>query len=278
VGPFGPASRPFALAPSDGPFTARGARHRWRADYGRFDAAMESRLHARTGKIWSRPSAGRLATVKRVCRTLERVYGRQRLGNPKNPVDDLVYIVVSNKTSPGTAERTFRQLKKNYRTWNQVLASPISKLRSILRPAGLSRVKSRQLWKALGKIKRDFGRCDLSRLSGTDECSIHHYLTSLPGVSDKVAKCVMMYAMGARVLPVDTHVHRIATRLGWTGRKRADQCHPELESLVPPRWRYVFHVGCVVHGRRICRPDRPLCQNCCIKGSCEYYKNKKDAA
>jgi endonuclease III len=239
---------------------------------------MASTFLATKDRIWSRPRVPRLDAVRRVCKKLERVYGRPRLGNPKNPVDDLVYIVVSNKTSPQIAERTFEQLRTKYRTWNRVLASPISKLRSILRPAGLSRVKSRQLWRALSTIKRDFGRCDLSRLAEQDERSVHSYLTSLPGVSDKVAKCVMMYTMGIEVLPVDTHVHRIATRLGWTKRKRADQCHEELESLVPPRWRYGFHVGCIVHGRSVCRPDKPLCRTCCIRSSCDYYKSKKTHA
>ncbi len=89
-------------------------------------------------------------------------------------------------------------------------------------------------------------------------------LVSLPGVSEKVAKCIMMYTLNHRVLPVDVHVHRVVSRLGWTKRKRADQCHQELESLVPPRWRYAFHVGCVLHGRAVCRAQKPLCGNCSI--------------
>jgi endonuclease-3 len=83
---------------------------------------------------------------------------------------------------------------------------------------------------------------------------------------------VAMYTMGAKVLPVDAHVHRVATRLGWTARKRADQCHEELEFVVPPNWRYVFHVGCVLHGRSICRPKQPRCLKCCVNRYCEYFK------
>lgn len=206
---------------------------------------------------------------------LESVYGKPRLGNPKDSIDDLVFIVVSNKTAAPIAERTYRRLKEVYGSWDQVLVSPLAMLRSVLRSAGLSRVKSRQLRQALRKIRRDFGVCELSALRGQPEKLVHEYLTSLTGVSDKVAKCVMMYTMGAQVLPVDAHVHRIATRLGWTTRKRADQCHAELESLVPPRWRYGFHVGCVLHGRSTCRPDGPQCKGCCINRFCEYSKTSK---
>jgi len=216
--------------------------------------------------------------VVEVCRTLESVYGRPRLGNPKDPIDDLVFIIMSNKTAAATAERTYRRLREVYGTWDELLVSPLAMLRSVLKSAGLSRVKSRQLRQALRKITRDFGGCGLSSLKGQPEALVQGYLTSLPGVSDKVAKCVMMYTMGARVLPVDAHVHRIATRLGWTTRRRADQCHEELESLVPARWRYAFHVGCVVHGRNVCRPDKPYCKSCCINRFCEYFKRSNQNA
>jgi endonuclease III len=229
----------------------------------------------RTGAIWGKPSRTRARLVQNVCRKLDRDYGESRLGNPKDPVDDLVYVVISNRTGPTTAERTFRRLKAAYPTWDRVLDSSIEKLRSELEPAGLSRVKSRQLCMALKKIKGDFGACNLRRLKGRCEETVHDYLTSLPGVSDKVAKCIMMFTMDAQVLPVDVHVHRIASRLGWTTRKRADQCHSELESLVPSKWRFGFHVGCILHGRRICRANEPLCDDCSLKTACEYYATSR---
>lgn len=236
------------------------------------------RPRAFSGKIWTKSPATRIRTVARVCSKLRASYGRSRLGNPRVAIDDLVYIIVSNKTSPVLANRVFAELQKIYRGWDAVVALPVAKLRSILRPAGLSRIKSRQLWQALRKIKRDFGECDLSGLNGQSDEDVHLYLTSLPGVSDKVAKCVMMYTMGSSVLPVDAHVHRVATRLGWTSRKRADQCHEELESLVPAAWRYSFHVACVLHGRSLCRPTAPLCSKCCIKRFCDFYQRSEQHA
>ncbi len=230
----------------------------------------------RSGTIWAKAPRIRSRIVASVCAALRSTYGAPRLGNPVRSVDDLVFVTISNKTAPRMARKTYRRLKDTYETWEDMLASPLASLRSILKPAGLSTVKSRQLRAALGKIKRDFGRCDLRALKGKKEEEIHSYLAALPGVSDKVAKCVMMYTMAASVLPVDTHVHRVTTRLGWTARKRADQCHEELESLVPGKWRYVFHVGCVLHGREVCRPQSPLCERCCINRYCEYFR-KRDA-
>jgi endonuclease-3 len=227
----------------------------------------------RTGAIWGKPPKARAKIVRHVCETLEQRYGRPTLGNPEAPLDDLVYIILSNKSSPATAERIYRSLKSQYTSWGQLLDSPHTKLLELLRPAGLASVKSEQIRSALGKVRGDFGRCDLSQLSGRPEQEVFNYLTSLPGVSDKVAKCVMMYTLGARVLPVDSHVHRVATRLGWTKWKRADQCHEELESIVPKKRRYAFHVDCIAHGRTLCRPTNPACDRCPIQQYCEHFKS-----
>ena len=236
------------------------------------------RVIKRTGTIWRKPVRVRLRHVEAVCEAFRQSYGTPRLGNPKEPLDDLVSIVVSNKTSPVMARVVYMRLKGRFKKWGDVLASPFGALRSILKPAGLSKVKSQQLRGTLRRIKKDFGACNLRGLRGKSEKEIHEYLTSLPGVSDKVAKCVAMYTMGAKVLPVDAHVHRVATRLGWTARKRADQCHEELESLVPPNWRYAFHVGCVLHGRTICRPMRPRCLECCVNHYCAYFNKTRKAS
>ena len=226
----------------------------------------------RTGVIWNKSPRVRAQIVRRVCEVLEKNYGQPRFGNPKDPLDDLVYTIVSNKTSPKTAQRTYARIKREFQTWNVALTSPVSMLQSLLRPAGLATVKSRQIYATLQKINNDFGSCNLSVLDERPESEVHKYLISLPGVSDKVAKCVMMFTMGANVLPVDSHVHRIAQRLGWTSRKRADQCHDELETLVPPKRRYAFHVDCILHGRSVCRPRNPACEQCCINRHCVYYQ------
>lgn len=220
------------------------------------------------------PKRSRDRIVQRVCDLLEIQYQTPRHGNPKNSLDDLVYIVLSNKTSPATAKRVYRELKERFPRWNDVVRSRASTLERVLRPAGLSRVKSRQICSALAKIESDFGSCTLRQLRRLSTIEAEAYLTRLPGVSDKVAKCVLMYTCAAAVLPVDSHVHRVARRLGWTVRKRADQCHGDLEGLVPPNRRYAFHVNCIAHGRAVCRPAKPACERCCINMYCLYYRGK----
>lgn len=232
----------------------------------------------RRGPIWRHTTARRSQNVRRVCESLLLRYGRPRLGNPDEPVDDLVFIILSNKTSPKTASSVFRQLKREFVSWEKLAVAPLATIRRVLRPAGLSHIRSRQLRATLRRIETDFGACTLSALMCLSQLQVESYLTSLSGVSVKVAKCVMLYTMGFDVLPVDAHVHRIAIRLGWINRKRADQCHDELEAIVPPKYRYVFHVGGIMHGRQVCRPVNPKCDECSLRRLCQYQKEHNDGS
>lgn len=209
--------------------------------------------------------------MRRVCEALRRDYGVDRLGNPDDPLDDLLYVIISNKTSPSTAVATYTLLRGRFESWDDLLARcPVEELEKLMRHAGLARVKSQQILNLLSILRSDFGSCGLASLAAESENVKLAYLTSLPGVSGKVARCVMMYTLDCQVLPVDAHVHRIATRLGWTSRRRADQSHQEMEALIPPHRRSDFHVNCVQHGRLVCRPSDPHCEECSIRRHCQF--------
>lgn len=206
-------------------------------------------------------------TVRAVCSRLQRTYGSPRLGNPTNPLSDLVFILVSNRTGPAVAKRVYRQLRSGFRKWSDLEGASASSLRRVLKPAGLAGKRARQLKEIVRRLRQDFGCVSLNALAHRTDSEAEHYLVSLPGVSRKVAKCVLLYGFGREVLPVDVHVHRVASRLGWHSHRRADQSHDTLESLVPPQLRYGFHTNAVAHGRAICRPV-PACPICPLLEVC----------
>src|SRR5919112_2850832 len=212
--------------------------------------------------VWGLPTRRRAQLVCSVCSKLEKMYGRPRLGNPEDPLDDLVYVLLSNKSAPERARQAYEQLKSDFASWEGVAAAPESEIVAVLRPTGFANKRARQLQLALRRLKDDFGRHSLDDLKGRSEAEVFEYLTSLNGVFDKVARCVMMYTLGFEVLPVDAHVHRVTRRLGWTNQERPENSHEELEALVPPNLRYAFHVDCVAHGRALCRAAQPICEPC----------------
>lgn len=230
-----------------------------------------------TGLSKGRSAARRMAltpatAVRKVVKALSAEYGLPRHGNPKRPLDDLFYIVLSNKTSPTTARKIYRRLRKAFPSWDDIRPGDFERLRVILEPAGLGTIRARQIVGIVTRLRKAFGRATLNPLRAMDERSAEAFLTRLPGVSTKVAKCVMMYTLEYAVLPVDAHVHRISSRLGWVDRKRPDQCHEVLEHLVPRPLRYAYHVCCIAHGRSVCRPSNPDCGICVIREACGFYR------
>jgi len=221
-----------------------------------------------TGAIWQRSPHSRGQIVRYVCEILERTYGQPRHGNPADPIDDLVYVLLSNRTPPDRAKRIFHLLKKRLPSWQDVLSRDPEEVAEVLRPAGFANRRTRQLRETFEKILNDFGELRSGDLWEKSNEDLLDYLTDLRGVSDKVARCVMMYSLGRAVLPVDVHVHRVAVRLGWTRRKRPGKCHEELEALLPGHRYYSFHVGCVAHGRARCTASSPACEGCPIRRYC----------
>jgi endonuclease-3 len=89
----------------------------------------------------------------------------------------------------------------------------------------------------------------------------------------KTASCVLLFSLGMPALPVDTHVSRVARRLGLIGSKTpVDKAHKLLESVVPEKKVYKFHVLFIEHGRKICKAQHPGCHQCALQNVCPSYK------
>jgi endonuclease III len=211
--------------------------------------------------------------IRKVCRALESAYGSPRHGNPRNPLDDLVYIILSTRTRDSSFVNTFRLLKETFPNWNGLFPKHGPKLARILAPGGLGKLKARQIMHIIAELRTRFGVATLGSLAKMTDTEAELFLTSLPGVGPKIAKCVLMYTSNRRVLPVDVHVHRVATRLGVRTKRRPDTSQQLIESAVPPDLRYSFHVNAIAHGRAVCFSQHPHCGECPISKWCQYHKS-----
>lgn len=205
-----------------------------------------------------------------MCAALAKAYGSPRHGNPLDPFDDLLFILLSNRTAPAVAARVYRELKARFPTGDDLLHANRDSLLAVLEPAGLANKRVEQLLAIAERVHKDFGAVSLDGLASWSDEGAEAYLVTLPGVSAKVARCVLMYAFERRVLPVDVHVHRVATRLGWITNRRADQSHEALDDLVAPELRFGFHVNALAHGRALCVASLPLCGECVVRDHCHY--------
>jgi len=188
------------------------------------------------------------------------------------PVDELVFTVLSQNTADVNTERTFAALREEFPDWSAVRDAPVEHIEATIALGGLAHTKAPRIKRILEALSGRTGAPDLGELDGMSDEEAQAYLVALPGVGPKTAACVLLFALARPVMPVDTHVHRVARRLGVIdGRVSAEQAHPLLTELAGPddaEQIYAVHVGFVRHGRRICRARRPACAECPLAPMC----------
>jgi len=214
-----------------------------------------------------------LRRIRVVDEVLRNLYLNPNHGNKQDPVDELVYIVLSQRTRRRAYEKVFAALKRRYPSWELLAVAPYEEVETILRPAGMSRVKAKTLKTILVRLSKDFGSVTLDPARKWSNDKLFRYLTSLPRVSTKTAFCVMMYSMGRKVFPADANIIRVCHRLGVTrfGPSEHKKAQQELSWTIPEGLRYSLHVNLLSHGRHICRPI-PKCDRCEIRNFCEYFR------
>lgn len=213
------------------------------------------------------------SSAREVAQALRSRYRDFSHHNKANPLAELLFIICSVQTDEQKYQSTYSSLRRAYPTFAALSAAPPNSLARVLERGGLSRQKSIVISEITSRIVGRFGRPSLVPLRQMSDADCEEFLTSLPGVGKKTARCVMMYSLNRQVFPVDTHCWRICRRLGWVRRTRPNgSCSPRdmdrLQAKIPPDLRFSLHVNMVSLGRQICRPTAPLCSDCLIARYC----------
>jgi len=169
--------------------------------------------------------------------------------------------------------RAFTALRERYAAWHDVLRAPTDELEEVIRPGGLAPTKSRRIQHVLAEVyEATHGTWDLGFLGTMPLAEARAWLTSLVGIGRKTASIILLFNFGRPAMPVDTHVHRVATRLGMLPpRTPLDRAHDLLEEVLRPEEMYAFHVELIRHGRDTCRAPRPICGLCPLTDVCAYF-------
>lgn len=218
-------------------------------------------------------------SIHRINNILEKEYRSPRHGNKSNPVDEVIYIILSQRTNEKCYQRNFRELKKRFKNMESIPQSSAARVARVIYRGGMSDIKAPRIISVMKKIKKDFGRISLNELKKWSGEDALNYLRKLPGIGEKSAYCIMMYSLGFKVFPADVHTIRICNRLGLINEKsNHKKAQKVLARVIPEDMRYSFHVNLVAHGRKICKENNPLCSECSIKRYCKYVKNGKKEA
>jgi len=214
--------------------------------------------------------------VREIARILRKRYGVQDLGNKKNPFNELLYIILSSKTPPDRYQRTYAALKKRFPRADTLSGVSYREVATVIKSGGLAEKRAKQIVAISRGLKREFGEVTLASLNRLSDHEAEHFLQGLPGIGVKVARCVLLFALGRKVFPVDAHCYRVVTRAWRYGRglTLTDRVADEIQSRIPPELRRPLHVNFVLLGRELCVPRDPRCEVCPIRGLCETGRRR----
>ena len=200
---------------------------------------------------------------------LQEAYGRPRNTHRLEPLDELVLTVLSQNTNDNNRDRAYAALRGRYPAWEDVLHATDAAVARTIRAGGLSNQKSKRIRAILRGIQEDHGTLDLGHLRRWPVERAAAYLRGFKGVGEKTVNCVLLFSLGKAAFPVDTHIHRLARRLGFVAATEdAAEAHRVMGRLVPPRDYYPGHMNFIRHGRQICHARRPDCGACVVARHC----------
>jgi endonuclease-3 len=177
----------------------------------------------------------------------------------RTPFQLLISTILSAQCTDKQVNQVTKTLFKKYKTPQDYLKAPVAQLEQDIRPTGFYKNKAKSIKGcSQGLIER----------YGGDVPSTMDELLTLPGVGRKTANCVLGAAFGVPGVVVDTHVKRLAFRLGFTENHDPDKIEKDMEKIFPQeRWRRISDI-LIYHGRAVCSARKPKHTQCPVFKLC----------
>lgn len=191
---------------------------------------------------------------------LERAYPHAETAlEYSNPFELLIAVILSAQCTDARVNMTTPVLFKKYPTAAKLAKAKQEDVEGIIKSCGFFRMKARNIINASRElVEKHGGEVPRER----------EQLEALAGVGRKTASVVMSVVFEQAAIAVDTHVFRVAHRLGLTLGKTPREVETDLEAIVPQaNWRHAHH-WLILHGRAICKAPTPLCGQCPVHGQC----------
>jgi endonuclease-3 len=201
--------------------------------------------------------------TKKVLSILAKEYPDARcMLDHKTPLELLVATILAAQCTDERVNMVTKDLFKKYRRAEDYAGAGLAELEADIRPTGFFKNKAKSIKKASADIVERFGGKVPENLED---------LVSLPGVGRKTANVVLGTSFGKQGIIVDTHVKRVAGRIGLSKNINPTKIEYDLMELVPERRWTDFSYILTFHGRSICVARKPRCEICPIKALCNYY-------
>ena len=204
-----------------------------------------------------------------ILRRLRSAYGDPPAPRRLAPLDELILTVLSQNTNDTNRDRAYADLRDRFPEWDDVADAPLPAIARAIRRGGLGPTKSVRIREILRSLRDRGIPLDERAFARMRSPALWDLLVGLRGVGPKTAACVLLFSLGRPYFPVDTHVHRVARRLGLVPDAADAVTAQELiQAQVAPNDVYALHMLLIRHGREICIARRPFCSGCPLSGVC----------
>ena len=219
----------------------------------------------------------------KILNVLSQLYprGKRPWATPSNPFRTIIGTIMSAQTTDAQVDTVTPELFRHYPTPAKLAKAKVRDVERIIKPVGLHQTKARNIIAAAKMIVKDFGgKVPRSR----------EEMVNLPGVGRKTANVVLIKAFNDSAMPVDTHVFRVANRIGLAKQRVASNARKasnasnakltpqiveeELVKIIPKRQLGAAHFWFIHHGRTLCTARSPKCDECPVSKYCNYFKLK----
>ncbi len=203
-----------------------------------------------------------------------------KLVKPKiDPFETLVVTIISQNTADTNTERAFENLSKQFKITPEILAiAETTEIEACLYVGGLYKNKAKTI-KNVSKIIIEKYGCSLKPIISLPLDEARYRLMELPGVGPKTADVVLLFSANQPTIPVDTHVNRVAKGLGFApANGDYEIVRLSLQRLFNQKDYLDVHLLLIAHGRKYCRANHPLCNECPVQNYCssKFLGNKND--
>ncbi|MBD2256481.1 Fe-S cluster assembly protein HesB [Pseudanabaena sp. FACHB-2040] len=201
-----------------------------------------------------------------------------------DPLSELVSALLSHRTKNRDSHRAFLQLRSQFETWEAVRDGDPAAVEVAIAPCTWPEQKAPRLQAILRELTQRLGEpLSLDFLADLPVSKARVWLEEIPGIGPKTSAAVLSFSTLRRpALPVDSHHHRVAQRLGLIPKTLAvGPAHAVLEAQLPPHWDaqqvYDNHEVLMLHGQRVCHYRKPSCDRCCLLDLCPSGQQRESA-
>ena len=197
-----------------------------------------------------------------------------------DPLSELVSSLLSHRTKNADSSRAFKNLRAAFADWQAVRDAPVAEVEAAIAPCTWPEQKAPRLQQVLREITAQRGELALDFLADLSVVAARSWLETLPGVGPKTSAAVLCFStLQRRALPVDSHHHRVAIRLGVIPASLAvGPSHAILEAMLPTEWTaqqvYDNHEILMLHGQRVCFHHNPDCRRCVLLDICPFGQKR----